>query len=591
MESHQLNTTDEKRAAIEAVEGRPGVYLLHTPKGKSGRPVLMVGHGPDVASELQRHFTGSPTRFRSAHVITGPDLGLDEFARIEAVVSSWLLADGSFRTLNDNAAAAAAVAHPSAANAERYGHIFTALQNAGVFEQPQAQLEQSNTFRFSPFKTLNDGQFAAARALLDYFFSDLADPEPQTSTNVIKGGPGTGKTVVAITILKVLVAIRDLTDDEISKAARVESNDHPWASYMTAANRDLLRSSRTPGAFRVGFVVPQQSLRETLKSVFRTTHGLDPKMVLSPFDLGNATEPFDLLIVDEAHRLQIRHAMPTGGLFTKFSTISEHVADRYLKRANPRDLHQLDWVIAFSRFRVLLVDSGQSVRTNDLPRAVVEELETPSRDRRVHQLSTQMRVNADFDYVSYIHDMLTSETDTRALDRGHLGDYDFRLYDDPAEMYEDILAKDDEHGLSRVSAGYAWPWQSKNQPGDDAPYDIEISGLRLRWNRQATDWINSPSSRYEAGSIHTLQGYDLNWAGVIIGPDLGFDPATQRIVFRPESHVDPTNRKRGGLEPIEIQRLIVNAYEVLLTRGIRGTYVYVCDPALREHLRPYFPAK
>ena len=108
-----------------------------------------------------------------------------------------------------------------------------------------------------------------------------------------------------------------------------------------------------------------------------------------------------------------------------------------------------------------------------------------------------------------------------------LGDYEFRMFDDVSEMRAEIVRRDGEVGLSRLVAGYAWEWKTKgNKPG----HDIEIGELRMRWNSTQTDWIASPGSLDEEGSIHTVQGDDLNYAGVIIGPDLRFDTAIGRIV-------------------------------------------------------------
>jgi DUF2075 family protein len=166
------------------------------------------------------------------------------------------------------------------------------------------------------------------------------------------------------------------------------------------------------------------------------------------------------------------------------------------------------------------------------------------------------------------------------------GDYELRLFDDLAEMRRAILAKDAEHGLSRLVAGFAWPWVSKNSP---ATPDIVLDGLSLFWNRTATDWINSETSLDEVGSIHTVQGYDLNYAGVIIGADLGYDPVTERVVFHRENYHDKKgkeNNPRLGLvySDEDLLEYVVNIYRVLLTRGIRGTYLYVVDPDLRLHL-------
>ncbi|MEG0299206.1 MAG: DNA/RNA helicase domain-containing protein, partial [Aurantimicrobium sp.] len=128
---------------------------------------------------------------------------------------------------------------------------------------------------------------------------------------------------------------------------------------------------------------------------------------------------------------------------------------------------------------------------------------------------------------------------------------------------------------------------------DPSEVDIQIGNLGLTWNRTATDWINSPTSLEEVGSIHTVQGYDLNYAGVIIGPDLGYDPVSKKIVFHRENYHDKKgkeNNPRLGIEYTDEDLLnyVVNIYRVLLTRGIKGTFVFVCDPALREQLGQNF---
>ena len=114
------------------------------------------------------------------------------------------------------------------------------------------------------------------------------------------------------------------------------------------------------------------------------------------------------------------------------------------------------------------------------------------------------------------------------------------------------------------------------------------------WNRTQTDWINSPTSIDEVGSIHTVQGYDLNYAGVIIGNDLRFDPAIQKIRFSRDDYFDKKGLENNRMLGItysdeEILEFVKNIYRVLMTRGIKGTYVYICDPELREYFKRYLP--
>ena len=125
--------------------------------------------------------------------------------------------------------------------------------------------------------------------------------------------------------------------------------------------------------------------------------------------------------------------------------------------------------------------------------------------------------------------------------------------------------------------------------------DIDLGeGVELQWNRTVVDWVNSPTSLDEAGSIHTIQGYDLNYAGVIISPDLRYDPEKQKLVVDRASYHDAfgkqnvTVRNRPTTDDLLLS-LITNIYAVLLTRGIRGTFLHVVDPHLRSYLGRFFP--
>lgn len=148
-------------------------------------------------------------------------------------------------------------------------------------------------------------------------------------------------------------------------------------------------------------------------------------------------------------------------------------------------------------------------------------------------------------------------------------------------------------GLARLVAGYAWEGKTRT---DKTAYDIVIDGCQLRWNSVATDWIATPNSLDKVGSIHTVQGYDLNYPGVIIGPDLlRFAAAEGRRFVARGSYLDKKgkgNNLRLGktYSDDDLLRFVSNIYAVLLTRGIQGTYVYACDPALRAHLLEFIPS-
>jgi hypothetical protein len=384
--------------------------------------------------------------------------------------------------------------------------------------------------------------------------------------------------VIAIYLMKLLADISDSTDVEDL------DSDTMFSEFFVPGYRERLSN------FRIGLVVPQQSLRASIRSVFRKTPGLRPDLVITAFEAGSSDEDFDLLIVDESHRLNQRASQPSASQNASFKSITEK-----LFLTDDKTKTQLDWIRTKSKHQIFLLDADQSVRPADLSsKAVAALVSEVTKTNRIYGLESQMRVRAGFDYVGFVRRILNAEIPHRSptpLDAVQLGEYDLRLFDSLAEMHSEIRQRDAEFGLSRLVAGYAWKWVTKGgKPG----YDIEEDGVQLRWNGKQTDWIASPSSVDEVGSIHTVQGYDLNYAGVIIGPDLGFDSDAGRLVVNRSSYFDVKGRENNPLlgktyASDNLLRFVTNIYSVLLTRGIRGTYVYVCDPALRAYFSELIP--
>ena len=304
------------------------------------------------------------------------------------------------------------------------------------------------------------------------------------------------------------------------------------------------------------------SLRGTLKDVFREVPGLKANMVIGPSDVVGGN--YDILIVDEAHRLKRRVNIKN---FKSFDSANESLG---LDKSGT----ELDWIIKSSRYQVFFYDKDQSIKPSDVRPDAFDQLEA-----RPFYLKSQKRVKGGEEYINFIEDLLRLSGTVRR----NFKDYDFKIYDHIHEMVSDIKKKDGLHKLGRVVAGYAWDWKTKKNKDS---YDIDIDGLKLVWNRTNSDWVNSPNAVDEVGCIHTIQGYDLNYTGVIIGPELSYDPVKAKILVDKEKYKD-MNGRRSIEDPKELEKYITNIYKTLLTRGIMGTYVYIVD----ENLRQYFKNK
>jgi DUF2075 family protein len=194
-----------------------------------------------------------------------------------------------------------------------------------------------------------------------------------------------------------------------------------------------------------------------------------------------------------------------------------------------------------------------------------------------YDLVSQQRIDAGEEFVNFIDDLF----DLKKVDKYEFTNYDLKIYDNIHKMVEDIKSKNSRLGLCRLVAGYAWPWNSKK---DKNNHDIEIDGLKLFWNSTNQDWVNSKNSINEVGCIHTIQGYDLNYVGVIIGPELSYDEENHKLIVKKENYMD-INGWKGVSDLDELHRYIINIYKTLLTRGIKGVYMYIVDPKLAKYFK------
>lgn len=568
----------------------PVVYVLDgVGQGRAGERSVYVGETRSAAARLRQHLA-SPAKktLTRAHVVVDPTFNKSVCLDLESFLIRLLAGDGQYAVLNRNDGIVDSDYYERARYGEAFDGVFEELLAEGVFTRSIPEIENSDLFKLSPFKALTRDQAAVAADILDGLTEDLRSGI--ASTIVVQGEPGTGKTILAIYLLKLLADVAAFARrSERARAAGGErgleeavDGDTLFSDYFLPGYREPLQS------LRVGLVVPQQSLRESIRKVFRRTPGLTADMVVTPFDVGADERRYDLLVVDESHRLNQRANQASAAQNTRFRVITE----RLFGEDDPSKT-QLDWIRAQSDHQILLLDAEQAVRPADLPREVVDALlHAADNGHRRYRLASQMRVRAGADYVGYVRRVLDPMSESVPT-RPDLGEYDLRFFENLGDMRREIRRREAESGLARLVAGYAWPWVSK---GGTGRYDIEIDGVLLRWNSTQKDWIASAGSLEEVGSIHTVQGYDLNYAGVIIGPDLRWDARARRLALDRSSYHDKKgkeNNPRLGRKytDAELLQFVTNIYGVLLTRGMLGTYVYVCDPVLREHLRAAFRAE
>ena len=351
-------------------------------------------------------------------------------------------------------------------------------------------------------------------------------------TIIVEGGPGTGKTVVAINLLAELTK-RDQFAQYVSK------NSAPRIVY--------------------GYKLKGSMKRNSVDNLFKGSGCYTDAPLNS----------IGTILADEAHRLNEKSGM--------FQNLGEN---------------QIKEIIHASRCSVFFIDESQRVTTSDI--GSVEEIEKWAQKEHSEvfrmELISQFRCNGSDGYLAWVDDVLQIR-DTANYDLEGI-DYDIRICDSPMEMEHIILEKNSIRNRARILAGYCWNWPKETR-NDVNYHDIKIGDYGISWNLDGGDaFAINPDSVHEAGCIHTSQGLEFDYVGVIIGDDMRYENGEIITDYSKRAKTDQSMKGIKGIaknNPQEANRLadeiIKNTYRTLMTRGMKGCYVYCTDSKLSEYLK------
>ena len=509
-----------------------------------------IGESTNAINRMKNHLANEDRKKLADLLI----ISCDKFNKsavldIESNLIQYMSSDGRYKLQNGNTG----LINHNYYQREQYQGLFDNLWEHLLVEKyaknPLSRIDNSDLFKYSPYKSLTNDQHDSVLEILGLL------TKKEENTIFVEGGAGTGKTILAIYMMKLLKT--DIMDHHL------DAEDETYSSELRMISQ-LKEKFPNP---RVALVVPMTSLRKTLKKVFANVKGLKSSMVIGPSEVSK--NEYDVLIVDEAHRLRKRKNI------TNFKSFDD--ANKLLGF----DIHEgteLDWILKQSKNQIFFYDEGQSIKPSDIDQAkFIKQKWSAS----LLKLVSQHRVKGGMDYINYIDKLLHCrlEKGDKKFESVH---YEFVLYDSLTDLYADLKKKEDEFGLCRLLSGYSWEWKSAK---NDVP-DITIEGLNLKWNTTNEDWINSPNAFNEVGCIHTTQGYDLNYTGIIFGKEITYNPETKQIEINASQYFDKKG-KQGIEDPATLKAYILNIYKTMMLRGIRGTYVYICDEGLREYFKEF----
>ena len=545
----------------------PVVYIINNNKE------AYVGETTDASIRSNQHLANEVRRKLDTINIIGDDtFNKSSILDLESFLIKYMSADNKYLLQNGNGGLQNHNYYQRKMYEDKFKEIWIQLKSKGLVKNDLRMIENTDLFKYSPYKSLTIDQYMIVNDIL----TDLASlvNKKQPATFVVEGGAGTGKTILGIYILKLLMQAKDTKTIEIEE------------DQVEKSLSEILTINDAVGDLKIGLVIPMDNLRTTLKKVFKNIKGLNPSMVLSPHDVGKNDTVYDLLIVDEAHRLRRRKNLTQYGTFDANNK----------KLGLGKDGTELDWILLKSKYQLFFYDEGQSIKPTDIRKEDMSKLML-RKNYHPYKLDTQLRCLAGGnEYVDYIKAIFSNKPPKKRID---FKKYDLKLFDDVNKMIETIKSKDKEFGLCRNIAGFSWEWKSneKKLPKalkkaadekiiESGYYDFDFNGHKYLWNRKNVDWINSDNSINQIGCIHTTQGFDLNYTGLIIGNELKYDLKNNKFIVDRSNYYDAKGKADTTDE--ELLHYLINVYQTMMLRGMLGTYIYVCNESLRKYLKRYF---
>lgn len=406
-----------------------------------------------------------------------------------------------------------------------------------LLSEVTSMIEQGNTSAFS----LIESQIVARNMIIDKIRPILNNNgKSQKSVIIVKGGPGTGKTVIALHIL-------------------AELSRYQLSVQYATKSKPLLEGVR-------------HQIRPRARLLFHNVTSYVPAVT--------DENALDVILVDEAHRIE------------------NFTIDRYRPERSETSMPQVDTIIRAAKVSVFFIDDRQAIRGREIgsSKLVREAAERLNAEIEECELTSQFRCNGSDNYMDWLEQVLYNRPIKSSFKPD---DFDLNIFDDPQDMYDALVEQNNKpEQTARLMAGFCWPW-SKEVVNGDLVHDVQIGKFAMPWEtsdgvpyQKLTkkyprwyEWAYKPLGIEQVGCIYTAQGFEFDYAGVIIGEDLKYDPVSKQIFTDRSACKDPVLRQNRQEATMSFDDYVRNIYRVLMSRGMKGCYLYICDENLRNYIK------
>ena len=409
-----------------------------------------------------------------------------------------------------------------------------------LLNEVSTMIENGDTSTFA----LIDDQLVARNMILDKIRPYIREGEFEKSVIIVNGGPGTGKTVIALHILA-----------------------------------ELAKQTNNGKGLNVQYATKSASLLNGVKSKIRPATRILFQNVTSYVPAVTEENAVDVLLIDEAHR------------------IGRTSNSQYTPAARRTDLSQIDTIIRATKVCVFFIDEKQAIRGAEIGSTNMIREAAEKYGAKVEEctLTSQFRCNGSDNYMDWMEQVLYNRPVTSKFD---LADFNLQILDSPQDMYDRLVEQDNVPGqTARIMAGFCWKWSDSLDEHGDLIKDVEIGDFKMPWetHRNFTrapkgyvkwyEWAYRPEGIKQVGCIYTAQGFEFDYAGVIIGPDLIYNTESHKIETVKSATRDPMLRTAPTEATMTYDDYVRNIYRVLMSRGMKGCFLYVCDENLRNYLK------
>ncbi|QXE03500.1 DUF2075 domain-containing protein [Terribacillus sp. DMT04] len=512
----------------------PIVYILYNEKKK---PTAYIGQTVHAARRLKNHLDNKRRKNLDRSILIGHEkFNQSATYNIESNLINFFIADNHYQLQNVSQTSTREMHNyydKPFYNEELFKTIWDNLLKEHIVSNTLENLRNKDIYKLSPYKELSPLQIDIKNDILDFCKEHIKKDGNHVIT--IEGDAGTGKSVLLSSLFN---TIQDLSREE---GSNLESTDN----YLLVNNGEMLK---------------------TYKSIANSLPNIKKKSLKRPTPFINertrSGTSADIVLIDEAHLL-----------LTKEDTYNNFHYD-----------NQLDEIIKRSKITVVIFDPKQVLKIKSYwNERLLEEITNQYSAKKV-KLTDQMRMNANHETINWINRFVTKKILPLPLQTG--SEFELEVFENAESFKHAIEDKNNKFGLSRIVSTFDYLHKKDNET-----YIVNEEGINMPWNNTSNNvaWAENPESIREVGSIYTVQGFDLNYVGVVLGPSVGYDKRTGLLVIDPSKYKDTgafTSRSDLSYEKNQEvkEEIILNSINVLMKRGIRGLYIYATDPALRQHL-------